>query len=155
MPVSSIVAAVQRIAPSFRGPELDPFGVGATSDCNRYASVKVWVPALSDREDMEGVVQKAFRFGSSSADIKTATGSGDVSQMAGPMLDFAWWFNNTVRRMVAALLVALLEAIEPVFFLSSRGNSLRVFVFRAPLEYALSALVLTFILCCMERSLLL
>lgn len=51
------------------------------------------MPALSDREDMEGVVQKAFRFGNQ--DFRD-TGH-DLSQMAGPMLDFAWWFNNSVR----------------------------------------------------------
>ncbi len=56
-------------------------------------------------------MQKAFRFGNSSsssgsADSITATGPGDLSQMAGPMLDFAWWFNNTVRRVMMALLVA-------------------------------------------------
>lgn len=53
---------------------------------------QVWVPALSDREDMEGVVQKAFHFGNQ--DLRD-TGH-DLSQMAGPMLDFAWWFNNSV-----------------------------------------------------------
>lgn len=52
----------------------------------------MWVPALSDREDMEGVVQKAFRFGKQ--DLSTSR--QNLSEMAGPMLDFAWWFNNTV-----------------------------------------------------------
>lgn len=50
------------------------------------------MPALSDREDMEGVVQKAFGFGSHGRE----TAKQNLLQMAGPMLDFAWWFNNTV-----------------------------------------------------------
>lgn len=55
---------------------------------------QVWVPALSDREDMEGVVQKAFRFGDQ-RQSGPVTGQ-DLTQMVSPMLDFAWWFNNTV-----------------------------------------------------------
>ena len=56
---------------------------------------QVWVPALSEREDMQGVVQKAFQFGKG-----VSRGEGDLTQMAGPMLDFAWWFNNKVRRLL-------------------------------------------------------
>lgn len=54
--------------------------------------MQVWVPALSDREDMEGVVQKAFMMGNGSL-----IDEGYVAQMASRMLDFAWWFNNMVR----------------------------------------------------------
>lgn len=67
--------------------ELTFFGVFCGWD-----RAQVWVPALSDREDMEGVVQKAFRFGKQ--DLSTSR--QNLSEMAGPMLDFAWWFNNTV-----------------------------------------------------------
>lgn len=63
-------------------------------------AAQVWVPALSDREDMEGVVQKAFRFGRHDQDGVLSTPGQDLSQMAGPMLDLAWWFNNTVSRGV-------------------------------------------------------
>lgn len=49
---------------------------------------------------MEGVVQKAFRFGRQDKDGVLSTPGQDLSQMAGPMLDFAWWFNNTVSRGV-------------------------------------------------------
>lgn len=58
--------------------------------------LQVWVPALSEREDMQGVVQKAFQFGESAL----PPGEGGLTQMAGPMLDFAWWFNNEVRRLL-------------------------------------------------------
>lgn len=58
--------------------------------------VQVWVPALSEREDMQGVVQKAFQFGK----VTLSPGEGELTQMAGPMLDFAWWFNNEVRRLL-------------------------------------------------------
>lgn len=55
--------------------------------------IQVWVPSLSEREDMEGVVQKAFRF----ERLGEYTQDDELAQMAGPMLDFAWWFNNRVR----------------------------------------------------------
>lgn len=53
------------------------------------------MPALSEREDMEGVVKKAFHFGD-----PTRSFGNDLEDMPGPMLDFAWWFNNTVRRLL-------------------------------------------------------
>ncbi|CAM9144839.1 unnamed protein product, partial [Ectocarpus sp. 8 AP-2014] len=66
------------------------FGKRELSPALRSRFTEVWVPALSEREDMEGVVQKAFRFGN-----KNSTASTDLTSMAGPMLDFAWWFNST------------------------------------------------------------
>ncbi|CAN0109706.1 unnamed protein product [Ectocarpus sp. 6 AP-2014] len=66
------------------------FGKRELSPALRSRFTEVWVPALSDREDMEGVVQKAFRFGNNNS-----TASTDLTSMAGPMLDFAWWFNST------------------------------------------------------------
>lgn len=56
----------------------------------------MWVPALSEREDMQGVVEKAFQFRNSGV----FRGDGKLTEMAGPMLDFAWWFNNEVRRLL-------------------------------------------------------
>ena len=58
--------------------------------------LQVWVPALSEREDMQGVVQKAFQFGKAAL----PPGAEGLTKMAGPMLDFAWWFNNKVRRLL-------------------------------------------------------
>ncbi|CAM9165037.1 unnamed protein product [Ectocarpus sp. 4 AP-2014] len=66
------------------------FGKRELSPALRSRFTEVWVPALSDREDMEGVVQKAFRFGNNNS-----TASANLTSMAGPMLDFAWWFNTT------------------------------------------------------------
>ncbi|CAM9377533.1 unnamed protein product, partial [Scytosiphon promiscuus] len=69
------------------------FGKRELSPALRSRFTEVWVPALSDREDMEGVVQKAFRFGDQR--LSEVTTGLALTQMASPMLDFAWWFNNT------------------------------------------------------------
>ncbi|CAB1097865.1 unnamed protein product [Ectocarpus sp. CCAP 1310/34] len=70
------------------------FGKRELSPALRSRFTEVWVPALSDREDMEGVVQKAFRFGNNNSSAST-----DLTIMAGPMLDFAWWFNSTASSL--------------------------------------------------------
>ena len=78
----------------------------------RFPPAQVWVPALSDRQDMEGIVQKAFLLGGMCSDKTLTTDESHgwrygMEQMAGSMLDFAWWFNNSVRHGSRLLSFAL------------------------------------------------
>eukprot|EP00903_Cladosiphon_okamuranus_P014927 g13820.t2 len=100
------------------------FGKRELSPALRSRFTEIWVPALSDREDMEGVVQKAFRFGN----LDLPNSRENLSQMAGPMLDFAWWFNNTASPSLGrghGLSLSVRDLLSWAGFMTSSGLRLR------------------------------
>lgn len=63
----------------------------------RFFVCKVFVPPLSTREDMKGVVHEAFMF-DKAVDRKSVCGQ-DLAEMAGRMIDFVWWFKHKVSSL--------------------------------------------------------
>ncbi|CAN0452631.1 unnamed protein product, partial [Ectocarpus sp. 12 AP-2014] len=70
---------------------------------------------------MEGVVQKAFRFGNNNSAAST-----DLNNMAGPMLDFAWWFNSTASSSLGGghgLSLSVRDLLSWASFITSSATS--------------------------------